>query len=216
MSFIYFVNEEGTWNSSPGTPLIPSSIEMGIVYNTQISTSTLSRAVKTQELPGARWRCRMAFNDLTPEETRPLLAWLSDLRGSAGRFVLYDFSLPDPRGGLTSANYTLPSRTTITLSNRIGGDLEVGDLISIKPNNSDIMELKMIVEKFSPTSYRFEPTTKWSNLAYPSPGVLNYTSGLGPGAYSYMMLTGDDQSSHSTAEKGLISNIVIDAVEVPG
>ena len=209
---IFFANEEGNWTTSVGTPIEPSTIEMGIVYNTQVSTSPLSGDVKTLELPGARWRVRMSFNDLEPEETRPLLAWLSDLRGSAGRFLVHDFSHPVPRGGTTSATYTLGNRTSINLASVVGGSLQVGDLFSIRATGSDIPELKIVTQITGTNIYRFEPTARLIHTSYPAAGVL----GLGSAARAHMMLTSDDQSFHATAEKGLISNITIEAIEVFG
>ena len=215
MAAIYFANQEGTWTDSVGTPIEPSTIEMGIVFNTQISTSPLSGDVKTLELPGARWRVRMSFNDLEPEETRPLLAWLSDLRGSAGRFLVYDFSHPATTGGLTSANYQLTSRINVTLTNRVGGTLEVGDLFSIIPTGQQVPELKMVTQKVTDNIYSFEPVARRPFTSYTVGALISAASGgLGTRAYAHMMLTSDDQSFHSTAEKGLISNITIEAIEV--
>lgn len=211
MAAIFFANEEGNWTNSVGTPIEPSTIEMGIVYNTQVSTSPLSGDVKTLELPGARWRVRMSFNDLEPEETRPLLAWLSDLRGSAGRFLVYDFSHAIPRGGTISANYSVTTRSTITLSSVTGGGLQVGDLFSIRPAGSTVPELKMVTQIMSANVYRFEPIARRLPAAY-----IGGVFGIRTTAYAHMMLTSDDQSFHATAEKGLISNITIEAIEVFG
>lgn len=215
MAAIYFANTEGNWESSAGTPIQPNSIEMGIVFNTQISTSSLSGDVKTLELPGARWRARLSYTDMTEEETRPILAWLAALKGSAGRFYLYDFTLPASRGGLTAANYIVNTRNTITLSNRVGGVLAVGDLFSITPTGATVPELKMVTQKASDNLYSFQPVARKPTTMYTSGALLSAASGgLGTRAYAHMMLTSDDQSLHATAEKGLISTVTIDAVEV--
>lgn len=215
MAAIYFANTEGNWTSSAGTPIQPNTMEMGIVFNTQISTSSLSGDVKTMELPGARWRVRLSYSDMTEDETRPILAWLASLKGSAGRFLIYDFTLPSPRGGLTSANYSVNTRTTITLSNRAGGVLNVGDLFSITPTGSTIPELKMVTQRVSDNLYSFQPTSRKPIGMYTAGALLSTASGgLGTRAYAHMMLTSDDQSLHATAEKGLISTVTIDAVEV--
>jgi hypothetical protein len=83
--------------------IVPSSISFGIKYNTQINISSLSGAVQTIEVPGARWVCNMSFSDMEPEETRVLAAFLTELRGSSGRFLLYDFSHKNPRGSNLAA-----------------------------------------------------------------------------------------------------------------
>lgn len=215
MAAIYFANEEGNWTTAAGTPIEPNSIEMGIVFNTQISTSPLSGDVKSLELPGARWKIRLSYSDMTEDETRPILAWLASLKGSAGRFLVYDFTLPTPRGGMISANYTVATRTNITLANRTGGTLEVGDLFSITPTGSQIPELKMVTQVVTDNSYNFQPVARRPTTSYTAGALLSTTSGgLGTKAYAHMMLTSDDQSLHATAEKGLISTVTIDAVEV--
>ena len=214
MAAIYFANTEGTWTSTPGTPIEPNTMEMGIVFNTQISTSPLSGDVKTLELPGARWRTRLSYSDMTEEETRPLLAWLSSLKGSAGRFFIYDFSLPTPLGGLTSANYALNTRSSLTISNAVGGLLAPGDLFSITASASTVPELKMVTEKVTDTLYSFQPVTRKPIDQYSNGLISTSSGGLGTLAYAHMMLTSDDQSLHATADKGLISTVTIEAVEV--
>ena len=83
--------------------IVPSSISFGIKYNTQINISTLSGAVQTVEIPGARWVANMSFSDMEAAETRVLAAFFAELRGSSGRFRLYDFSHKNPRGSNLAA-----------------------------------------------------------------------------------------------------------------
>ena len=78
--------------------IIPSSVSFGITYNTQINISSLSGSVQTIEVPGARWSANLSFDDLEPIEGRVLAAFLIQLRGSSGRFYLYDHSHKLPRG----------------------------------------------------------------------------------------------------------------------
>ena len=66
--------------------ITPDTIDFGIRYNTQVSTTTLSGIVQTVELPGARWLGSMTFRDLTPEDSAALKGFLMRLRGSSGRF----------------------------------------------------------------------------------------------------------------------------------
>ena len=209
---IYFANEEGTWRTAPGTPIQPDTVDMGIVFNTQISTSTLSKYVKTYELPGARWKIRLSYSNLQPEEARPLLAWLSDLRGAAGRFYVYDFSLPATLGGLTSANFTLSTATTINLTNMVGGTLKVGDLFTIYPNvpYSTIPELKMVTNVVAANRFNFEPVCRRPYTSYTSNNNLR----VGTSAYAQMMLTSDEQAFHTVQGKIKLSNITVEGIEV--
>lgn len=209
---IYFANEEGTWNTAAGTPIQPDTMDMGIAFSTQVSTSSLSKYVKTLELPGARWKVKLNYSNLEPAEARPLLAWLTSLRGAAGRFLMYDFSLPTTLGGLTGANFTLQNSTSITLSNSVGGALEVGDLFTIYANSpyNNIPELKMVTRKNSATSYNFEPVCRRPYTSY----TTNNNIYVGTSAYAHMMLTSDEQASHGVQGKLKLSNITIEAIEI--
>lgn len=209
---IYFANEEGTWDSSAGTPIQPDTMDMGIIFSTQVSTSSLSRYVKTLELPGARWKTKLNYSNLKPDEARPLLAWLTSLRGAAGRFLMYDFSLPTTLGGLTGANFTLQNSTSITLSNRVGGSLLVGDLFTIYANSpyNTIPELKMVTKKNSDASYNFEPVCRRPYTSY----TTNNNIYVGTSAYAHMMLTSDEQAFHGVQGKLKLSNITIEAIEI--
>jgi hypothetical protein len=208
---IYFANEEGTWATSSGTPIQPDTMDMGIVYNTQVSTSSLSNYVKTYELPGARWKIKLNYSNLQPNEARPLLAWLSDLRGAAGRFLVYDFSLPTTLGGATSGTFTLSSASTLTLNTIVGGVLQVGDLFTIYPNSpyNTIPELKMVTG-VDGSLIDFEPVCRRPYTEYTTDNTLH----LGTSAYAHMMLTSDDQASHGVQGKVKLSTITIEAIEV--
>jgi hypothetical protein len=95
--------------------IVPNSISFGIKYSTQINVSPLSGSVQTVEIPGARWTCSMSFSDMEPEEGRVLAAFLAQLRGSSGRFKLYDFSHKNPRGSnLAIGNIVIDVRQQAT------------------------------------------------------------------------------------------------------
>ena len=138
--------------------------------------------------------------------------WLTDLRGAAGRFYVYDFSLPTPLGGLTSANFTLSDSTTINLSSMVGGTLKVGDLFTIYPNApySDVSELKMVTNVIDANSFNFEPVCRRPYTNYTEDTTLH----LGTAAYSHMMLTSDEQAYHSVQGKIKLSTITIEGIEV--
>ena len=81
--------------------ITPESQDFGIVYNTQVSTSTLNGIVQTVELPGARWRGSMNLTDLTPADSAALKAFLMELRGSSGRFWYGDLTHTSPFNTVT-------------------------------------------------------------------------------------------------------------------
>lgn len=94
--------------------ITPSAISFGIRYNTQINTSPLSGSIQTIEIPGARWVAEVSFDDMEPAEGRVMAAFLAQLRGVSGRFLLKDFSHTQPRGTNLAAGAVTIDVTTQT------------------------------------------------------------------------------------------------------
>ena len=123
----------------------PSSIEWGIKSNTQSFTSPLNSSTQTLELPGAHWYATLNFTNLNAEKGRILSAFLAQLRGSSGRFYLYDSAFSTPRGVATGtplvkgASQTGSSLVTDGWTTSVTGILLAGDYIEV---NS---ELKIVV-----------------------------------------------------------------------
>jgi hypothetical protein len=78
--------------------IVPNAISFGIKYSTQINISPLSGSVQTYEVPGARWVADLSYSELEPVDARELISFLTQLRGSSGRFTLFDFSHRNPAG----------------------------------------------------------------------------------------------------------------------
>lgn len=71
----------------PFPDITPDAEEWSLVYNTQVFTSTLTRATQTAELPGARWRVRLTFTNRIGRDARELGAFLTNLKGRLNRFT---------------------------------------------------------------------------------------------------------------------------------
>ncbi len=67
---------------------------------TQSFESPLNRAVQTYELPGARWAFSATWSALSAMDARIFKAWLSKLRGAAGRFYAGDLANKTPIGSV--------------------------------------------------------------------------------------------------------------------
>ena len=123
----------------------PSSIEWGLKSNTQSFTSPLNSSTQTLELPGARWYATLNFTNLNAEKGRILYAFLAQLRGSSGRFYLYDAAFSTPRGVGTGtplvkgASQTGTSLDTDGWTTSTTGILLAGDYIEVNG------ELKLVV-----------------------------------------------------------------------
>lgn len=196
-----------------GSDLIPATFSLSLEYNTQISTSALNGAIKTTEMPGARWKARLGYSDLSQDQTNVLLSWLTRMRGMANRFTLYDFANPTTKNGTTGA--TISSSSTPSGENRItltgapaGGDLEVGDMFSVSANN----ELKVVVNKVSSTIYDVEPGFR--EQVTPSDYYSGKSIATGANATAVMMLSTNDQASKASQTKIYLGNISVDCLEV--
>ena len=59
-----------------------------MIANTQVFTSPLNGASQTASLPGARWGATLSYTNRDGVEAKKLQAFLTALRGRAGRFYL--------------------------------------------------------------------------------------------------------------------------------
>ena len=88
---------------TPPAAFVPSTFSLALAGNTQSGgRSPFDGTEQTLEMPGARWVASLAWEGLTQAEWRPILAFLAQLRGRAGRF---SWAPPLPRratGGATS------------------------------------------------------------------------------------------------------------------
>lgn len=190
--------------------MIPDNIVWTLRYNTMVHSSALNGYTQTYELPGARWVSRMDYTNLTKEETNSLVAWLSRLRGMAGRFYLYDFSMPSTLNGLNSANSgTISTAATsgddsiINFSGAV--NLAVGDKFTV----SDNKELKNVVQVNSSTQVVVSPGFR-NPVAY----YTGKTISTGTFATVKMMLDSDDQATKAVESKLLLGSVSISCVEI--
>jgi hypothetical protein len=186
--------------------ILPDSIDWGITYNTQVFTSPFNRVTQTAEIPGARWSIRMSYSNLEVSELRQLSAFFIQLRGRAGRFSVYDMSLPTPQLG-TKASTTIkaattPTNTLIELTD-VGG-LTIGDYMAIVPTGSTVSEVKMITD-ITADACTVEPPFRVT------PTVADTVTF--DKASTNFMLDSDSQVGWNAQGKIYLSNFTVSAVE---
>jgi hypothetical protein len=190
--------------------IIPETQEFGIVYNTQVSASPISGITQTVELPGARWKGKLTFTDMTPEESATLKAFLLRLRGSAGRFYYGDQSHTTPFNNITGDLFVaIGSTVNIIEVTTLSGIFSIGDYIQI--GDDENRELKMVlVSAFlnSPYTYQLtiEPTIRREDF---EEQIVVYNNPTGK-----FLLTSSDQANWAIRGKGLLSDITIEFIEV--
>ena len=131
--------------------ITPSSAEFGLLSNTQSFVSPLAGTTQTLELPGARWRCKIEFEALSDAERRELSAFLTQLRGQAGRFYYGDpgYQVAGPAGvatGTPLVNGASQSGTSLVTDGWTASTtdiLKAGDYVSF--DTSAGRELHMLV-----------------------------------------------------------------------
>lgn len=121
----------------------PALIDWSLVSNTQSFSSPLSAAVQTVEMPGARWKAAFVMDNLTAADAALIQAFMAKLRGRAGRFYLWNFARPTPRGtiaGTPLVKGAAQTGTSLLIDGCTAGTtLLAGDYIGV---NS---ELKLVV-----------------------------------------------------------------------
>ncbi|MEJ1353086.1 MAG: hypothetical protein RPU13_13835 [Candidatus Sedimenticola sp. (ex Thyasira tokunagai)] len=105
-----------TWPTS----LRPSEVEWRLVSNSSTFTSPFSGATKTQERPGARWMATLVYDQWRRHEIQAMEAFVVALRGSAGRFYLWNHARETPLG--SAAGVPL-----VKGANQVGAGLETKD-----------------------------------------------------------------------------------------
>lgn len=89
-----------------------NAMDFGIVTKTQNFTSELNGTTQTVALPGSRWTATLNFTNKTGAEARTLMAFLSKLRGRAGRFRLRLPTKVSQRSGDANSGCTVQAVNT--------------------------------------------------------------------------------------------------------
>lgn len=176
--------------------------------NTQTFESPLTRGVQTLALPGARWACTAAWDNLQPADAALLRAWLAKLQGTAGRFYLGNLGHRRPRGtALGTPLVKGASQTGASLATdgwTAGATLLAGDFIGYNAG----AELRMVVADATADGSG-EMTITLDEPIRVSPAN---DSAIGTAAPTCIMrLTGDDQAW--TYHPGGFASFNLDAVE---
>ncbi|TVO70912.1 hypothetical protein FHP88_15775 [Sedimenticola selenatireducens] len=130
-----------TWPTS----LRPSDMQWRLQTNTTGFTSPFTGKTTTQEWPGARWMATLVYDQWRRHEIQAMEAFLVALRGSAGRFYLWNHARENPLGAATGT-------PLVNGANQVGANLITDGWT---PNQAGILlagdyigaggELKMVI-----------------------------------------------------------------------
>lgn len=127
-------------------PALPGyqTSQFGLITNTQRFVSPLDGSTQTRELPGAKWRATYSLPPMFRVDAAGWIAALTQLRGSANRFLGGDPDATTPRGVATGtplvagASQTGSSLVTDGWTPSVTGILLTGDYIQF--TNGDANE----------------------------------------------------------------------------
>lgn len=192
--------------------LYPDDQSFGIIYNTQIATSTLNGRVQTVELPGARWKGSVNFKDLTVAGSADLKRFLLELRGSSGRFWYGDLTHTLPFNSVSGAltvNSGSSARVVNTTFDSASEILSVGDYIEIG-YPSGTSELKMIIDVSNTGGLDYDLTVEPMIRRTDYVGLnIKYSTPRGR-----FMLLNDEAAYWASRGKGHLTDISFDFIEV--
>lgn len=170
--------------------IIPNACDWGLESNTQNARAELNGAVQTLALPGDIWAGTLTFSNKIGSEARLLQAFLTSLRGQAGRFYLSPPAYT--RAGVATgtplvkgANQTGLSVNIDGCATLVTGWLLAGDYFQIGS------ELKMLTSDAN-TNSNGETTLNFVPPIRVSPGDNSSVIVLNPVAI--MMLTNGKQA----------------------
>lgn len=113
----------------------PDQFEAELRSNVLVSTSSLTGAMQTVQVPGTRWIFRLTYGNASAVEQAEREAFYAELEGMANRVALYHCARPKPRG-TRQTNTTLSSgasvgATSLAMSATTGQTLLRGDMIGV-------------------------------------------------------------------------------------
>lgn len=122
--------------SWPATRLfMPQHFEIALRSNVLISTSPLTGATGTVEIPGARWVMSMTLVQRKHERQAEREALLAMIAGQANRVALWHFAHPAPRGTMrgspTLSATAAAGATTLSIMTTALATLLAGDMVKV-------------------------------------------------------------------------------------
>jgi len=93
--------------------LVPTNSKFGIEFNTHTNKSPYNGTVQTIEMPGARWKADLSWQNLTLASANTFKGFLASMRGQAGRVYLHDHANPNPLGNYTGATPIVKNRENL-------------------------------------------------------------------------------------------------------
>lgn len=157
----------GTILTYPDLGNKPSTFSLQLVPNTQSYRSPLSKAVQTLELPGALWTCKITYDFLQFYQIQQLKGFFAQLRGAAGRFLIWDMVNENTYGNssgnphVAGAGQKGNQLIVAGFLNASGTVLKVGDMFAVN-NELKIVTVDANADVNGTATITFEPPLRSS------------------------------------------------------
>jgi len=150
--------------------VLASSLKWHLRANTMTSRSTLNRATKTRELPGAMWMATFDYTNKPRSEWAIMDAFISQLRGAAGRCYVtppHAAVIQGSGGGTPLVDGAGQVGNTINIKGATANAsawLKIGDYFSFDATAGremkKVVSVDVATDSFGNATITFEPPTR--------------------------------------------------------
>lgn len=146
--------------------LIPTLSDFRLGRTERMHKSRFTEASQVIGSPTGLWTAKIKFNNLKQDDARTLIGFLISLRGSSGRFRLFDWSAPEPDGvggryPVTDISFSAPGLVTILTSTPSVKIASIGDYVEINGELKTLVQ-DVFTDELGKAAVMFEPFLRTS------------------------------------------------------
>lgn len=189
--------------------IYPSECVWRLKAQTEVFSNPFNSARQTLELPGAAWEAQLRFDTLTRAKGAVLFGLLAQLRGAAGRVLLWDHAFARPRGPALGAPVVHGANQVgnrLTLRGALPSSLFLcrGDYFQLG-NQLHLLTADAISDASGQCQLQFEAPLRYP----PQDGMALITHR----PCAVMMLKDDDQGGRRSSSRLILSSLTLSFVE---
>lgn len=189
--------------------IYPTECVWRLKAQTEVFSNPFNSACQTLELPGAAWEAQLRFDSLTRAKGAILHSTLAQLRGAAGRILLWDHAFATPRGSaqgtpLVHGANQVGNRLTVRGCQANSEFLRIGDYFQLG-NQLHIVTAQAIANAQGQCQLQFEAPMRH----IPVDGMALIT--VRPCAV--MRLKDDDQGGRRSTSRLILSSLTLSFIE---
>lgn len=189
--------------------IYPTECVWRLKSQTEVFSNPFNSSRQTLELPGAAWEAQLRFDTLTRAKGATLFGLLAQLRGAAGRILLWDHAYANPRGSALGAPVVhgagqFGHQLTVRGCQPNTLFLRTGDYFQLN-NQLHIMTADATANALGHCQILFEAPMRH----IPNDGTALITRK----AKAVMMLKDDDQGGRRSTKRLILSSLTLSLIE---